>query len=78
MGGGLTWTVGVSPGPYPSADAAFRVVATALGNFQNAHGGGNTIVSVDNPCNADFIGAAPQEAMLQQKGVNAHVTVNGK
>jgi hypothetical protein len=78
FGSGLTWTVNVRPGPYPSADAAFGVVATALGNFQNAHGGGNVIVSVDNPCNADFIGAAAQEAMLKQNGVNVHVTVNGK
>lgn len=78
FGAGHTWTVDVKPGPYPSADAAFRVVAAALGNFQNAHGGGNVIVTVDNPCNADFVAAATQEAMLKQSGVNARVTVNGR
>lgn len=77
LGAGLTWTVGVQPGPYSSADAAFQVAAAALGNFQKAHGG-NAIVTVDNPCNADFIGAAPQETMLKQNGVNVNVTVNGK
>lgn len=78
FGAGHTWTVQISPGPYPSADAAFHAAAAALGNFQNAHGGGNVIVSVDNPCNADFIAAGPQEQMLKQNGVNVNVTVNGK
>jgi hypothetical protein len=78
FGAGLTWSVNVKPGPYPSADAAFGVAAAALGNFQNARGGGNAIVTVDNPCNADFVDAADQQAMLNQNGVNARVTVNGK
>ena len=49
-----------------------------LGDVKLAGNAGVVIVSVDNPCNADFVAAGTQEQMLKQNGVNVHVTVNGK
>ena len=62
--------------PCPSgadASAAFKEVATAIANYASKKPG-NSIDSVNNPCNCEFVAPQLQQSIL---GPGAKVLVNG-
>jgi len=59
-----------------NAKEAFDFVLKIVLGIANLCGG--KISAVDNPCNAELLSAADQQAVLESHGVSAPIAVNGE